>query len=146
MSHTIRFSAFIIVVLTSFSLAFHAVFIKCDQESDLFSKFGTFQTSLLTMFGVALGEFGSVVESLEETEYDCPNSPSPKLAYYAGTVFLLAYLVVMAVVLLNLLIAVLSSEHQKVGKIAVLIEGEEIFISLMHSVKSTAYIRGEPFI
>ena len=113
MSQTVRFSAFIIVVITSFALAFHAVFATCDEGSDLYEKFGTFAAALQSVFGAGLGEFGDTLGGFVDAEEYCAENPAPRLLEFAGVVLLLAYLVVMTVVLLNLLIAVLSSEHQK---------------------------------
>lgn len=74
MSHTLRFSAFIAMVMLSFALAFHAVFHKCDpsaitpdnsdasesvpqefEECALHEAFGSFGDSFVTMFSSALG-------------------------------------------------------------------------------------------
>lgn len=73
MSHTLRFSAFIAMVMLSFALAFHAVFHTCDpsatpedldpsesisqefEECALNEAFGSFGDSFVTMFSSALG-------------------------------------------------------------------------------------------
>lgn len=69
MSHTLRFSAFIAIVMLSFALAFHAVFHTCntsaaepgcDLDEDVVSNplgeaFGTFGASFVTVFSSALG-------------------------------------------------------------------------------------------
>ena len=116
MSHTVRFSAFIVVVLTSYALAFHAIFATCDEGSGLDEKFGTFAAALLSVFSAGLGEFGDILDDFAGAEEYCAENPAPRLLEPAGVVLLLGYLVVMAVVLLNLLIAVLSSAHQKVSR------------------------------
>lgn len=121
MFHTIRFSAFIVVILTSFALAFYALFISCDEDSNLFIKFGTFPSALLTIFAAALGEFGDIIEELKDIDIQCGEIPAKDIAYIAGVFFLVTYLVIMAVVLLNLLIAVLSSEHQKASQTTTLL-------------------------
>ncbi|CAN0376362.1 unnamed protein product, partial [Ascophyllum nodosum] len=115
MSHTVRFSAFIVVVLTSYALAFHAIFATCDEGSGLDEKFGTFAAALLSVFSAGLGEFGDILDDFAGAEEYCAENPAPRLLEPAGVVLLLGYLVVMAVVLLNLLIAVLSSAHQKIS-------------------------------
>lgn len=64
MSHTLRFSAFIAVVMLSFALAFQAVFHKCDPSGSspegldvcpLHNAFGSFGDSFVTVFSSALG-------------------------------------------------------------------------------------------
>lgn len=68
MSHTLRFSAFIAMVMLSFALAFHAVFHTCGtftgsssscrvepEEYPLRDAFGTFGSSFVTVFSSALG-------------------------------------------------------------------------------------------
>lgn len=44
----------------------------------------------------------------------CPDSAAPEWVGDAGTLLLVAYLVVMAVILFNLLIAILSTAHYEV--------------------------------
>lgn len=77
--------------------------------------FGKFHRALLTIFAAALGEFGTIIDHFDSIEDQCENL-APELAYHASIILLVAYLVVMAVVLLNLLIAVLSTAHQEVSK------------------------------
>ena len=124
MSQTVRFSAFIVVVLTSFALAFHAVFATCDEGSDLHDNFGTFAAALISVFGAGLGEFGNMLEGFADAEEDCAENPAPRLLKSVGVALILAYLVVMTVVLLNLLVAVLSSEHQKASWTIAQLEGQ----------------------
>lgn len=128
MFHTIRFSAFIVVILTSFALAFHALFINCNEDRELFTKFGTFPSALLTIFAASLGEFGDIIKDLKEIDYHCEGNPANDIAYIASVFFLVTYLVIMAVVLLNLLIAVLSSEHQKASQITPLLNQQGLYI------------------
>lgn len=107
MSHTVRFSAFIVLVMASFSLAFHALFFSCDGDTTLGGRFGTFSHSLLTTFEAALGQF--YADDFDDIGSQCPNLPAPGRSRHAGMFLLVTYLIVMAVVLLNLLIAVLST-------------------------------------
>ncbi|CAB1107646.1 unnamed protein product [Ectocarpus sp. CCAP 1310/34] len=107
MSHTLRFSAFIAMVMLSFALAFHAVFHTCGEhiepqctfdDDDAFpirDAFGTFGDSFVTVF----------------TDCRCN---LPEGARNAGIFLLVVYMVTMTVVLLKLLIAVLSTTHGKV--------------------------------
>lgn len=105
LSHLARFSVFLFVVMASFALAFHAMFFTCDGdlEPDLHDAFGTFWSSLLTMFQAMFGGFGFDLFN----EADACNRPS--WAYDASVWMLVGYEVIMAILLLNLLIAVLST-------------------------------------
>lgn len=81
MSHTLRFSAFIAMVMLSFALAFHAVFhtcstpvnLKCETEDfedfPLGKAFGTFGHSFVTVLSSALG--GPDFDLFEEAGRDC---------------------------------------------------------------------------
>ncbi|CAM9397930.1 unnamed protein product [Ectocarpus fasciculatus] len=122
-SDTLRFSAFISVVMLSFALAFHAVFHTCGEYEDptcntnddpdfpLRDAFGTFGRSFVTVFSAALG--GPDFELYEAAGSEC-RCKLPDGAREAGIVLMVVYMVIMAVVLLNLLIAVLSTAHSKV--------------------------------
>eukprot|EP00903_Cladosiphon_okamuranus_P014652 g13586.t1 len=119
MSHTLRFSAFIAMVMLSFALAFHAVFHTCGtsncsvepDESPLRDAFGTFGRSFVTVFSSALG--GPDFDIFEGQDSDC-NCDLPEGARSAGIFLMVAYMITMSVVLLNLLIAVLSTAHDEV--------------------------------
>ncbi|CAM9807163.1 unnamed protein product [Ectocarpus sp. 6 AP-2014] len=122
-SDTLRFSAFISVVMLSFALAFHAVFHTCGEFEDptcntnddpdfpLRDAFGTFGRSFVTVFSAALG--GPDFELYEAAGSEC-RCKLPDGAQEAGIFLMVVYMVIMAVVLLNLLIAVLSTAHSKV--------------------------------
>ena len=82
MSHTLRFSAFIAMVMLSFALAFHAVFHTCGtfsgpypgcmdelEESPLRDAFGTFGRSFVTVFSSALG--GPDFDIFEGKDSEC---------------------------------------------------------------------------
>ncbi|CAN0086160.1 unnamed protein product [Ascophyllum nodosum] len=64
LSHLARFTVFLLVIMASFALAFHAIFDTCDHQHDNFDgigpdlvdSFGTFWSSLLTLFE-AMGWF-----------------------------------------------------------------------------------------
>lgn len=94
MSHTLRFSAFIAMVMLSFALAFHAVFHTCGtfngpyptcavepEESPLRDAFGTFGRSFVTVFSSALG--GPEFDMFEGKGSEC-NCDLPEGAQSAG--------------------------------------------------------------
>ncbi|CAM9885508.1 unnamed protein product [Ectocarpus fasciculatus] len=112
LSQTLRFGVFIVVIMAGFALAFNAVFGSCDAGSLLDESYGSFGTAFLTVFKAPLGEFE--FEAFDDVGGVCPDIPSPGRASDAGTFLLVAYLVVLAVVMLNLLIAVLSTAHGEV--------------------------------
>ncbi|CAN0212826.1 unnamed protein product [Ectocarpus sp. 6 AP-2014] len=88
----VKFGVVIIVVMLGFAMSFHALFGDVD----------TFGGTCLTLFKAMLGEvdfFGS----FPGNQYDS-----------VATALFVIYLVVIAVMLLNLLIAVLSTSHSKV--------------------------------
>lgn len=115
--HLLKFSALFVLVMVSFALAFHALFFACDgqgtagEDSGLDESFGTFIASLLTMFEGALGDF-----DLKIFKYYISECDRPKWAHPFGIVIMALYLVLTAVVLMNLLIAVLATAHADVHK------------------------------
>lgn len=111
-SHTLRFAAFIVVVVSSFSLAFYALFFTCSKDSLLGGRFGTFGASVLTVFEAGLGQFDFT--DFDDVEVQCPDHAAPGRVHHAAIFLLVMYLIIMAVVLLNLLIAVLSTAHSEV--------------------------------
>lgn len=57
-SHLARFSVFVIVIMTSFALAFSVLFMRCyDENTKLDSAYGSLSSSILTMFQAMLGDF-----------------------------------------------------------------------------------------
>lgn len=94
MSQTLRFSAFIAMVMLSFALAFHAVFHTCgsyvdplcdlgdDEELLLHDSFGTFSDSFVTVFSSALG--GPDFEIFDEASDECNTCDLPNGARNAG--------------------------------------------------------------
>lgn len=87
-----KFGVVIIVVMLGFAMSFHA----------LFGSFDTFGGTCLTLFKAMLGEVG-FFEDFPGEDFDA-----------VATALFVIYLVVIAVMLLNLLIAVLSTSHSKV--------------------------------
>eukprot|EP00903_Cladosiphon_okamuranus_P021649 g19903.t1 len=142
LSQTLRFGVFIVVVMAGFGLAFHAVFFLCDAYTDLGENFGTFASALLYVFEAPLGEFDfGVFNNVTE---QCPNHPSPGQASDAGIFLLVAYLLVLAIIMLNLLIAVLTTTHGEVHE-----NGEKEFHLartrlIQQSARAVAYGRVPP--
>lgn len=112
LSQTLRFSVFVIMFMVSFALALHALFFKCNDDTYLGESFGSFVQALVFVFGAPLGDFE--FENFFDTEVQCPKHPAPGRARDAGTLLLVCYLIVMAIILFNLLIATLSTTHKKV--------------------------------
>lgn len=93
-------------------MSFFALFSECEVQSGHAQschsdehKFDSFEGSLLIMFDAMLGN----VEFDMFDKYDSP-CPNPVV----GTLLLALYMIVMTILLLNLLIAVLSTEHSDV--------------------------------
>eukprot|EP00903_Cladosiphon_okamuranus_P011821 g11108.t2 len=113
MSQTLRFGVFIVIVMAGFALAFHAVFFSCDADSDLGRNFRTFSAALLYVFEAPLGEFD--FEEFDDVRMQCPSqSARQQMASDAGIFLLVAYLLILAIVMLNLLVAVLTTAHGEV--------------------------------
>lgn len=91
----VKFGVVILVVMLGFAMSFHALFHDVD----------TFGQTLLMLFQGMLGEVG-FFEDFMTDEY----------GEYEGvaTALFVVYLLVIAIMLLNLLIAVLSTSHSKV--------------------------------
>ncbi|CAN0140980.1 unnamed protein product, partial [Scytosiphon promiscuus] len=114
MSQTLRFSAFIAMVMLSFALAFFALFHTCDSDSSecgLNDAFGSFGSSFVTVFSSAFD--GPDFDVFDQAASDC-GCDRPEAARLAGISMMVAYMVVMALVLLNLFVAVLSTAHDEV--------------------------------
>lgn len=115
-AHLARFSAFVILVMASFALAFHALFAHCANEeigvgevNHLEISFGTLGASLVSVFEAALGQF-----EFDEFSHENNSCGLPPRARYAGMFVMILYLIIMAILLMNLLIAVLSTAHTEV--------------------------------
>ncbi|CAM9784847.1 unnamed protein product, partial [Scytosiphon promiscuus] len=115
LSQTLRFSVFLVIFMASFALSFQSLFHGCDNDSMLGESFGHFHQALVVVFGAPLGDF-SFHELFDEAADQCPDHPASNWVGDAGTLLLVAYLVVMAVILFNLLIAILSTAHFEVHK------------------------------
>lgn len=110
-----RFSAFIVLVMCSFALAFFTLFSECSpdesSEEDLAEAFRTFESSLITVFEAALGQFE--IRDFDEEREDphdqfCGKPPAVR---DAGIFIMVLYLIVMAILMMNLLIAILTTAH-----------------------------------
>ncbi|CAM9510922.1 unnamed protein product [Scytosiphon promiscuus] len=88
----VKFGVVILVVMLGFAMSFHALFGDVD----------TFGKTCLTLFKAMLGELG-FFDEFPGDDFDS-----------VATALFVIYLVVIAVMLLNLLIAVLSTSHSKV--------------------------------
>lgn len=97
--------------MASYAVAFHSLFVTCNADApDLVKQFGTFWSSLLFLFGAMLGNF-------EFDLFDAVDSCNrPAWAYDVSVWMLVLYEVIMAILLLNLLIAVLSTVHASVDE------------------------------
>lgn len=92
-----QFLVVMTVVMLGFSLSFFALFKDVKGQ--------TFRDSLLDVFQAMLGEVG-LFDEFVGTRFDV-----------AATVLLVVYLVIMSIMLLNLLIAVMSTAHGKVEEL-----------------------------
>lgn len=105
--HLGRFSIFLAAVVTGYALSFEALFSNCN--GDLGDAFGTFGTSFITLCEAMLGSPDFDVFDDDESECD-----GPYWEFEAGIFMLVIFLLVVGVLLLNLLIAVLSTIHDEV--------------------------------
>ena len=109
LAHLAKFSVFVAVLIASFALAFYAMFHTCGEGNLLHGEYGTFSDAYLTMFRALLGDFE--FDSFKSArECDVPSWAEP-----VGVLFLVLYLAISSVLLLNLLIAVLSTAHAEVS-------------------------------
>lgn len=111
-SHLARFSAFVIVNIASFAVTFNELFFTCSEGSALNEAYGTFTDACLTMFRAMLGDFDFDNFKLVG---QCNRPPQAEVA---GVGLLVFYLAIMSILLLNLLIAVLSTVHAEVSEIS----------------------------
>lgn len=110
LSHLGKFSVFLAVLMASFALTFHVLFYTCEEgDSALYESFNTFGDSYLTMFKAMLGDFD--FDSFKHAD----KCYRPGWAEQVGVTLLVLYLAIMAILLLNLLIAVLSTAHADVS-------------------------------
>lgn len=114
LSHLGKFSVFVAVLMASFALTFHVLFYTCEDSNStredglLYESFNTFGDSYLTMFKAMLGDF-----DFDSFKY-ANQCYRPEWAEEVGVTLLVLYLAIMAILLLNLLIAVLSTAHAEV--------------------------------
>lgn len=108
LSHLGKFAVFTAVLMASFALTFHVIFHTCEDGAELDEAYGTFSRAYLTMFRAMLGEFH--FDTLETTGA-CQH---PSWGESVGAPLLVIYLAIMSILLLNLLIAVLSTAHAEV--------------------------------
>ena len=96
MREMLRFGTVLFVVVLGFTLSFHALFRTDD----------TFGRTSLNLFKAMLGEVG-FFDEISEARYENRYKS-------VATVLLVAFLIIITIVLLNLLIAVLSTKHAEV--------------------------------
>lgn len=89
----VQFGVVMGVVMVGFALAFFGIIREIDDS--------TFKASLLNVFVAMLGEV-SLFDEFNGTRYKA-----------VGTLLLATYLIIMSIMLLNLLVAVLSTSHSK---------------------------------
>lgn len=134
-SYLARFSAFIVLVGASFALAFNALFHTCvypENSSEGLEERGPFESfgsSLLTVLEAALGNFDFGEFSRMEDNCDLPT-----WAGNAGIVIMVVYIFIMAILLMNLLIAVLSTAHMEVHGNA----GKEFYLARSKLIQASA--------
>lgn len=109
LSHLARFSVFVVVVTASFAVTFLVLVASCDDDHVLTTAYGNFADAYLSMFRAMLGDFD--FDTLEFAS-ECG---LPSLTESALVGLLVLYLVIMSILLLNLLIAILSTVHAEVS-------------------------------
>lgn len=108
LSHLGKFVVFTAVLMASFALTFHVIFHSCEDGTPLDEAYGTFSKAYLTMFRAMLGEFHfDILETTDACQH-------PSWGENVGAPLLVSYLAIMSILLLNLLIAVLSTAHAEV--------------------------------
>lgn len=125
LTQLVQFSLILLLVMIGFAASFNALYGRntilveqnvadCDVEDHpIVEAFGTLEAALLTMFQYMLGEFSFEVfyaHYENEDGEDCGGVSKEEF----GITLLVIYLVITAVMLLNLLIAVLSTAHAEV--------------------------------
>ena len=96
MREMFRFAMVLLVVMLGFTLSFHALF-RADD---------TYGRTCLNLFKAMLGEVG-FFDEISEDRYENRYKE-------VATVLLVVYLIIITIVLLNLLVAVLSTKHAEV--------------------------------
>lgn len=114
-SELVQFGIVMGVVMVGFAIAFFALVREIDDS--------TFHQSLLDVFVAMLGEVG-LFDEFKETRYEA-----------VGTVLLVTYLIIMSVMLLNLLVAVLSTSHAKLeGNVILRVSRARLFMTYRRAV------------
>lgn len=109
--HLGRFSIFLSVIMAGFALSFTSLYSDCTGMLE--ENFGTFSASMLTLFDSMLG--GAEFEAFMKASDDCYDYEGAFWIKEAGVFLLSMYLLIMSILLLNLLIAVLSTVHNEVS-------------------------------
>lgn len=113
MSHLLQFSVILLVVMLGFCVSLYTLFSECQVDGsdggEDRAMFDSFDDTILIMFDAMLGNIDFMM--LEGKGIYCPG---PDWATDLGVMLLAVYMVVMAITLLNLLIAVLSAAHAEV--------------------------------
>lgn len=113
-SHLLQFSAILMVVMIGFATSFYSLFSECesdDMDGHDMPSFRSFQGSVIILFDALLGNVDFV--AFDSRNIHCPG---PAWIPDLGVLLLSLYMIVMAIMLLNLLIAVLSTVHADVYK------------------------------
>lgn len=120
-----QFSLVLLLVMLGFAASFSALYDtntvlverldpSCDvSDHPVVQAFGKIGDSLLTIFAAMLGEFDFTV-FYERYDNGAGVDCGGVMHVEAGVTLMVIYLVIMAVMLLNLLIAVLSTAHSEV--------------------------------
>lgn len=121
-----QFSLVLLLVMLGFAASFsalygeHTVLVErnlgdsCDvHDHPIVVAFGTIGAALLTTFGAMLGEFDFETFSASYENDDGEDCGTVRYQE-AGVTLMSVYLVIMAIMLLNLLIAVLSTAHTEI--------------------------------
>ena len=122
-----QFSVVLLLVMLGFAASFNALYgddtilveqklADCDvKDHPIVEAFGSLRAALLTMFEYMLGEF--TFETFYARYENADGEDCGGVEYEEfGVTLLVIYLVIMAVMLLNLLIAVLSTAHSEIQK------------------------------
>lgn len=112
LSHLFQFSVVLVVIMLGFALFFYSLFAECEIgtcENEELLVFDTYLNSLLLMFDAMLGNVDFMV--LESRSIDCQ---VPNWTLDLGLGVLAFYMMLMAVLMLNLLIAVLTTVYSEV--------------------------------
>lgn len=115
----------ILLVMVVFAASFNALYVddtlfvekfldNCNMnDHPVVEEFGTFRGALLIMFQSMLGNFDFNWFQVRYENVDGKDCGSARYSEF-GVILLVTYLVITAVMLLNLLIAVLSTTHSEV--------------------------------